>query len=107
MEFRLCKKSPGNRYAISTTNQNIVLPDLERVRMAQLVQPGVGLGDFLVDPGFLTCRAARHHAGEVPIDRNAKMTAVERAAERSGTVKSIQRQYGPGVRVEPEDFFGF
>ena len=59
VEHRLAGEQAADRDAVQAADQLAVLPGLHRVRPAQLVQPGVGREDLVVDPGAVAAGRRR------------------------------------------------
>src|SRR6185437_11761445 len=63
VKHALAEKGATEIDAIEAAGEIAVLPDLDAVAMAELMQPGIELADALVDPGVLAARLRRGAAG--------------------------------------------
>src|SRR6185437_10637482 len=85
MKHALAKKGAAETDAIKAADEVAVQPDLDRVAVAERVQPAIEIADALVDPGvlpaFLRCGTTRYDGLESGIDRDAE--ASERTVRAS------------------------
>jgi hypothetical protein len=71
--------------------------------VATVKELAVQLGDAARNPGFLPVGAACKNAVEILVDGDAIVVTSERARERSGYVKPIQRDDPPTAGLDPKN----
>ena len=91
VEHRLAREEPADADAVQPADERAVLPRLDRVRPAELVQPRVRVDERRVDP---TVRSPRVGAPEHDVDErgvDADLEAADRAAQRAAAVEAVER----------------
>ena len=101
VEHRLPGEQAPDRHAVQTADEAPVLPRLDAVRPAQLVQPAVRAGHLRGDPPTLA-RGVRTPADDL-VERgvDAHLEAVERPAQRPAHAQPAGRDHAPGVGRPP------
>jgi len=66
-EHALAEKRSAELHSVKSAGQGIVLPYLDRMRMARAVKRDHRMLELSVDPSFLAIGAGCDHAGEVAV----------------------------------------
>src|SRR5262245_25627709 len=95
VKHALAEEGAAEADAIEAAGQIAVLPDLDAVAMAELMQAAIELADAPVDPGvlaaFLRRRTARDNGLERGVGRHGEGIRAHRAGKARGDAKAIER----------------
>src|SRR6185369_16607089 len=94
MEHRFAGEESANRHAVNAAGEDVVLLAFDAVRVAFLVQPGVGGDEFRTDPRLPPARGGRGTRGDDvakrPVDREAEGGFAQHTFEAAGNVKGVE-----------------
>ncbi len=116
-EHALAAEHPVEANAVKPARQHLAsvrpgLPAFDRMGMAQLVQADVARLDPVADPALAAAAvmlvparpgAGLHCFGEGGVAGDAEPAPPQCPGQRARTVKTVQRQYRPAARLDPED----
>src|SRR5579859_5754380 len=105
MKHALAEKGATEIDAVEPAGEVTILPDLDRVAVAEGVQPAIEIADALVDPGvlaaFLRRRAARDDRLERAIDSDGEGVRADGAREPRGDAEAVERDHAAHFRLDP------
>src|SRR5437773_8608487 len=87
MKHRFTEKSAADRHPVKSAGELAARPRFDRVRITKLMQPGVALDDFAIDPCVLAFRARIDHVGKGIVDLNFEKVFPQGAAQRMWHMK--------------------
>lgn len=108
-EHRLGKERPAHRDAIQSSNEMTIVPCLDRVGIAEIVESCVSVQHLSRDPGA-SLRILRtwsctlfHDLSKASIERNGEHIRAEASFKTARHVKLLREQDGSGIRRPPEN----
>src|SRR5438128_12608668 len=106
MKHALAEEGAPEADTIESAGEVAVLPDLDAVAMAELVQTEIEVADALVDPGivapFLRRGTASDHGLEGGVCRDRESIGAHGAGEPRGDAKAVERDHPAQFRLDPE-----
>ena len=107
VEHRFAGEESADSDAVDAAGELVLLPALEAVGMALLVEARVGVEEFRADPGRPPTarrgRAAFHHLSEGLVAGDLELPLTNHAREAAGEVKTIELEDGSRVGGPPGD----
>ncbi|SMY09563.1 hypothetical protein LOM8899_03730 [Flavimaricola marinus] len=97
------KKGRAQDDTIDSADKFAVLPDFDRVSMAQPKQLPVEIGDHVVDPGLVTIGTTADHRIKGAVERDLHVLFAHSAAEASAYPISADGEDAALLRVDPEN----
>ena len=93
------------RHAVNPAGQLVLIPNLDAVGVAQLVQPDVGVDHLGRQPGLVEPagghRAAANHAGKIRVPRYLELPAATGPPQPPRHVKPVELDHRPRIGRPP------
>src|SRR6185295_2253646 len=107
-EHRFAEEHSPDRHTIEAADELSAAPRFNRVRIAALVQIGVGIDDRRCDPGSRLSRPARrsaraYHGPKRGVGGYRPTLLLDPFAQRARDSKLVDKEHHPRVGTPPED----
>src|SRR6185437_3767922 len=106
MEHRFAEECAAKRHAVEAADQLLVLPGLDRVSEALVVQQAIAVQDLVVDPGTIfvpLLGAGTDDRPEVGVHADGKAPLANESGQPPRGVKSVERNDAARIRRIPAD----
>jgi hypothetical protein len=103
VKHRLAEEGAANRDAVEATGEPAVLPRLNRVGVAELVETSIAFDDLIIDPRLRTSRALLHDLGKGNVDPDFEGFFSDDPLKSLRDVEFLERKDRARIRGKPSN----